>query len=140
MKSFGKIILGMAIAACISAIPASAQIYQGLDFKTSFPFNVGNAKMPAGSYRITQTDSDTNVLLIENTDGTHAALIEFIPTHADQPHAQSDVTFQKYGDVDYLNRLWIAGQNYGMKVEPTKVEERLAAKTGAVEHTLTASM
>jgi hypothetical protein len=48
-----------------------AQIVNGIDFTTSFPFYAGNAKMPAGSYKLTQADFDENVLLIESTDGSN---------------------------------------------------------------------
>jgi hypothetical protein len=46
------------------------------------------------------------------------------------------VTFHKYADVDYLNRIWVAGQRYGMKVEPTKAEQKAASTTPVIEHTV----
>jgi hypothetical protein len=46
------------------------------------------------------------------------------------------VTFHKYGDVEYLNRIWVIGQQYGMKLEPTKAELNAASNTAAVDHTL----
>jgi hypothetical protein len=72
--------------------------------------------MPAGSYKITQADFDANELLIQSADGKYSAFMDFFATWAGQPHKQSDVTFQKYGNVDYLDRIWIEGQRYGMKV------------------------
>jgi hypothetical protein len=90
--------------------------------------------MPAGSYTVTQPDMDNKILLIQNVDRTHSAFISYIPTLALQPHAQSDVTFHKYGNVEYLNRLWVDGQQDGMKVETTKAEKKLAAQTTPVEH------
>src|ERR1700747_511420 len=105
-----------------SALPALAQIDDGLGFNASFPFYAGDAKMPAGFYKITQTDIDVDDLKIQSADGKYSAIVEFIPMYAKQPHAHSDVTFHKYGDVEYLNRIWVAGQRYGMKVEPTKAE------------------
>ena len=139
MKSFGKIVLCMAVACLATAIPASAQILDGLDFKTSFPFYVGNARMPAGSYKITQSDMDDTILFIQNEDGTHSAFIDFIPTESTTDHANSDVTFRKYGNTEFLNRLWVGGQEYGMRVEPTKAESKLAASASAVEHSVAAN-
>jgi len=129
----------MAVACLVSAIPASAQIIDGLDFTTSFPFYVGNAQMPAGSYKVTQSDMDDTILLIRSDDGSHAALIDFIPTHSDTYHTNSEVTFHKYGNTEYLNRLWVEGQQFGMKIEPTKAESKLAASTSTVEHSLAAN-
>ena len=43
-----------------SALPVLAQIDNGMTFTTAFPFYAGNTKMPAGSYRIAQTDINTD--------------------------------------------------------------------------------
>jgi hypothetical protein len=96
--------------------------------------------MPAGSYKITQSDMDESILQIQSKDGVHSALIEFLPTQSAQPHPHSDVTFHKYGDTEYLNRIWVQGQKYGMKVDPTKAETKAAANAKVVEHSLSASL
>ena len=140
MKNVSKLVVRMGLLSLLSVMPLTAQIDNGVDFKTSFPFYAGNAKMPAGSYKITQSDMDEGILQIQSTDGVHSALIEFIPTHSAQPHPQSDVTFHKYGDTEYLDRIWVAGQRYGMKVDPTKAETKAAANANVVEHSLTASL
>jgi hypothetical protein len=136
MKSFYKVALATAVLVLGSALPAMSQIDNGLDFTTSFPFYAGNAKMPAGSYRITQTDVDVNELSIQSADGKYSVLVDFISTRSPQPHTQSDVTFQKYGSVDYLDRIWVEGQRYGMKVDPTKAEKKAAAIASPVEHSI----
>src|ERR1700688_584738 len=139
MNSFGTLVVKMGLLSLLSVMPLAAQIDNGVDFTTTFPFYAGNAKMPAGSYRITQSDIDSSVLQIQSVDGPYSAFVDFIPTHAEQPHPQSDVTFHKYGDTDYLNRLWIDGQRFGMKVDPTKAETKAAANANVVEHSLVAS-
>ena len=138
MKNFGKIVVKMGLISLLSVIPLAAQIDNAVDFTTSFPFYVGNAKMPAGSYKITPSDSDGNILQVESNDGVHSAFVGVIATHSEQPHTQSDVTFHKYGDTEYLNRVWVEGQRYGMKVDPTKDEMKAAASTNVVEHSLPA--
>jgi hypothetical protein len=140
MKKISKLVVGMGLLSLLSVMPLVAQIANGVDFTTSFPFYAGNAKMPAGSYKITQSDMDEAILQIQSNDGVHSALVEFIPTHSEQPHPHSDVTFHKYGDTEYLNRVWIEGQQYGMKVDPTKAEVKAAAKATVVEHSLSASL
>ncbi len=138
MNSFSKLVVRMGLLSLLSVMPLTAQIVNGVNFTTSFPFYAGNAKMPAGSYKITQSDIDSSVLQIQSNDGTHSAFVDFVPTHAEQPHSQSDVTFHKYGNTDYLNRIWVNGQIYGMKVDPTKAETKAAASTSVVEHSLVA--
>jgi hypothetical protein len=137
MKSVLKVAVATVALTLGAALPALAQIGDGMGFKTSFPFHAGNAKMPAGSYRITQTDIDANDLQIQSADGKHSAFVDFIPMHAEQPHAHSDVTFHKYGDVEYLNRIWVVGQRYGMKVEATKAELKVASTTAVADYTVT---
>ncbi len=139
MNSFSKLIVSMGLMSLLSVMPLAAQIENGVDFTTSFPFYAGNAKMPAGSYKITQSDIDSSVLQIQSNDGTYSAFVDFVPTHAEQPHPQSDVTFDKYGDTDYLNRIWMNGQRYGMKVEPTKAETKAATNANVVEHSVVAN-
>ncbi|MEA2257905.1 MAG: hypothetical protein QOJ51_730 [Acidobacteriaceae bacterium] len=140
MKKVSKLVVGMGLLSLLSVMPLTAQIEDGVDFTTSFPFYAGNAEMPAGSYKITQSNMDESILQIQSTDGAHSALVEFIPTHSAQPHPHSDVTFHKYGDTEYLNRVWVEGQEYGMKVDPTKAETKAAANAKVVEHSLSASL
>jgi hypothetical protein len=140
MKNVSKLVVGMGLLSLLSVMPLAAQIVNGVDFTTSFPFYAGNAKMPAGSYKITQSEVGESTLQIQSSDGAHAGLVDFIPTYSVEPHPHSDVTFDKYGNTEYLNRIWVQGQEYGMKVDPTKAETKAAANANVVEHSLSASL
>ncbi len=107
-------------------ISATAQITNSVNFTTAFPFYAGNTKMPAGSYRITPSSYSNTVLLIESSTGSHSAFIEYTPTQAETGHAATDVTFKKYGTTEFLDRIWVGGQKFGMQIDPTKVEQKLA--------------
>ena len=72
-----------------------------------------------------------HVLLI-SVDGMHSAFVGFIPMQSVQPHRQTAVTFEKYGDTDYLDRVWIEGEEYGISVDPGRVET--AAEANATQH------
>jgi hypothetical protein len=128
MKNVSKLVVRMGLLSLLSVMPLAAQIDNGVDFTTTFPFYAGNAKMPAGSYKITQSDIDASILRIQSDDGLHTAFVDIIPTQSVQTHPHSDVTFHKYGDTEYLNQIWVEGQEYGMKVDPTKTEMKAAAK------------
>ena len=127
MKNVGRLVVRLGLLSLLSVMPLAAQIDNGVDFTTTFPFYAGNAKMPAGSYKITQSDIDASILRIQSDNGLHSAFVDIIPTQSAQPHSHSDVTFNKYGDVEYLNRIWVEGQEYGMKVDPTKAEMNASA-------------
>jgi hypothetical protein len=108
-------------------MPASAQITTALSFTTTFPFYAGNTKMPAGTYRVSPSNFGSTILEIQSSTGSHSAFIEYVPTQADNSHKASDVAFKKYGTTEFLDRLWVGGQQFGMQIEPTKVEQKLAA-------------
>jgi hypothetical protein len=140
MNNVSKRVVRIGLLTLLSVMPLAAQIVNGVDFTTTFPFYAGNTRMPAGSYKITHSDVDENILQIQSSDGVHSALLDFIPTQSAQPHAHSDVTFHKYGDTEYINRIWVEGQQYGMKVDSTKAETKAAASAKATEHSLSASL
>jgi len=139
MKNFCKLAVMTGLMLLSFGMSANAQIANGVDFTTSFPFYAGNAKMPAGAYTITQpADEDNTVLLIQSKDGSHTAFLDIAPTQAANPHPNSDVTFNKYGTTDYLSQVWVTGQNYGMQVLPTKAEQKAASKAAAAQHSISA--
>jgi hypothetical protein len=127
MNSIGKLVVRIGFLSLLSVMPLVAQIDNGVKFTTSFPFNAGDAKLPAGNYRAMQPDMDVDILQIENLDNSHSIFVNFDPTQSLRPHPNSAVSFEKYGDTDYLDRVWIEGQTYGIKADPTKVEEAAAA-------------
>jgi hypothetical protein len=138
MKRRDRLIVLTGLISLLLAIPAVGQITNSLNFETTFPFYAGSAKLPAGAYRVNPATESTGLLLIESTDGAHSVLVEYVPTSSEKAHAQTDVTFNKYGKIDFLNLLWVQGQASGMQVAPTKLEQA-AAKTGTpVRHSVAA--
>jgi hypothetical protein len=136
MKNLLKLV-GASVLVCLCfAIPSSAQIVNGLTFTTTFPFYAANTKLPAGSYTVRPANFGSDTLMIEDSTGKHSAFIEITPTQSESGHHASDVTFNKYGGVDFLNRLWVGGQQYGMQVEETKYEKKLAESGPPQKHTV----
>jgi hypothetical protein len=135
MNSVGKFVVRIGFLSLLSVMPLAAQIDNSVDFKTSFPFYAGDAKLPAGNYRVSQPDMDFEILRIQNIDEPRSAFVDFTPTQSLQPHRRSTVSFEKYGDTDYLDQVWIAGETFGIKADPTKVEAAAAAGANGAEHT-----
>jgi hypothetical protein len=138
MKNLLKVVVASGLLCLMFAMSASAQIVDGLTFTTTFAFYAGNTKLPAGSYKITASNLDESMLLIEDARGAHSAYLDFTPTQAASGHASSDVTFKKYGNVDFLTSCWVRGQQFGMLMEPTKYEKKLAASGPPQEHSVPA--
>jgi hypothetical protein len=120
------------------AIPSPAQIATQMDFTTTFPFMAGNTKLPAGSYTVRPSGMDENVLLIEDLAKKASAFIEITPTQSENVHKTTETSFKKYGTTDFLDQLWIAGQQYGMQILPTKVEQKMAQGGTATPHSVPA--
>ena len=139
MNRISKSFIKFGLLSLLSVMPLAAQIDNSVDFTASFPFNVGDHQLPAGNYKVLQPDMDIDMLQIRSVDGMHSAFVGFIPMQSVQPHRQTAVTFEKYGDTDYLDRVWIEGQDYGMIVEPSKVETESAAEANATQHSTAAS-
>jgi hypothetical protein len=138
MKNLLKVVGASGLLCLLFAMPASAQIVDGLTFTTTFAFYAGNTKMPAGSYKITASNLDEAMLLIEDARGAHSAFLDFTPTQSASAHAASGVTFKKYGNVDFLTSCWVGGQKFGMQMEPSKYEKKLAASGQPQEHSVPA--
>lgn len=123
MKNVNKLIAGIGFLSLLSVMPLTAQVADGVDFTTSFPFYAGTTQLPAGSYKVMETEMDAKVLEIQSSDGKRAAFLDIMPTESAIPHSHTAVTFNKYGDTQHLDRIWIQGQQYGMKLDPTKADE-----------------
>jgi hypothetical protein len=136
MNSIGKLVVRIGFLSLLSVMPLAAQIDTGVDFKASFPFYAGDAKLPAGHYRVLQPEMGDEILRIQNLDNSRSVFVDFTPTQSLQPHRNSAVSFEKYGDTDYLDRVWIEGQTYGIEADPTKGEAAAAAAVNAGQHTV----
>ena len=138
MNTSRKLLVLTALLSVMYAIPTMAQIAHKVTFDAPSAFYVGNAKMPASSYTVTQPNFDDNLLLIEDASGSHSAFVEYVVASSDTPHAQTDVTFNKYANVDFLSTIGIQGRNSEMQILPSKAEQNAAKATGAEKHSLSA--
>ena len=136
MNKVGKVLIKMGLLSLLSVMPLAAQIDNGVDFTASFSFYAGDVKLPAGNYKVVRLDDVADILQIENRDNLHSVLVDFTPTLSALPHRNSAVTFEKYGDTNYLDRVWIEGEEYGVSVDPGRVE--IAAEGNATQHTMAA--
>lgn len=122
MNNVGKALIKMGLLSLLSVMPLAAQVDNGVDFTASVPFYAGNVKLPAGNYKVARLDENVDILQIENRDNLHSVLVDFTPTESALPHRDTAVTFEKLGDTDYLDRVWIEGEEYGVSVDPGRVE------------------
>jgi hypothetical protein len=137
MNTLKKLVpMGLLLLLC--ALPSVAQVNNRITFDAPSAFYAGNAKMPAGSYTVSQPDLDSRILLIEDADGSHSVFVEYEVGLADSPHAQSNVTFNKYGNLDFLSAVWLQGRKSEMRIQQSKVEQNTAKAATAEKHSLLA--
>ena len=139
MKNILKTFGASGLLCLLFVVPAKAQIANGLDFTTAFPFWVGGVNLPAGSYSISPSTQAEGILKISDASGAHSVTVQFNPTQAANVHTSTDVTFHRYGKDEYLNMAWVGGQKYGMQVDPSKEEQKAAATAKAETHKVSGS-
>jgi len=139
MRTLNKLICFGGLLVLVSTIPAMAQIANQVTFEAPFAFYAGNAKLPAGSYKVTQPDANDQLLLVESADGAHSVFVEYVPVDSAEPSKKSEVTFKKYGSTDFLNSISVQGDDSGMKILQTKAEQKAAKTATASTHSLAAS-
>ena len=137
MRTFHKLTILTSTLCLLSAIPAMAQLTGTLTFQAPFAFYAGNAKLPAGSYTVTQQDDNTDLLRIESADGSHSVFVEYMADDSDTAPARTEVAFNKYSNTEFLCRISVEGQN-AMQLLASKVEQNAARAAVAEKHSLSA--
>ncbi|MEI9971474.1 MAG: hypothetical protein WDO73_05095 [Ignavibacteriota bacterium] len=100
--------------------------------KVTLPYavTVGEKTVPPGDYMIKQLESpgDSPVLLIYNGTGMRFQTSALSIKAEDlDPRSKSEVTLHHIGDNYYLDKVWVAGKNYGYQIPlPKNVREREA--------------
>ena len=103
---------------------ASAQIVDPMEFTTSFPFTVGYATVPAGSYTIRPDDDDPAMFEITGRHGS--VLFQTHDAEARRTPSKSEIVFKRYGDGYVLKDIWEAGSMSGAEAVAVEGERHLA--------------
>jgi hypothetical protein len=124
------------VIALTASLPSVAQGTFKVSFTTSFAFYAGNAKLPAGTYTMRQSQDEQNVFEIQNSAGTHSVIVvgrQSTKTSSGQP----EVLFNRYGTGEYLEGVETSTGN-SVDID-TEMAEKIAAKKGTPQsHTVPA--
>ena len=122
----------LVLALTIYASKANAQIIGDLEVNIPFQFHAGNAKLPAGEYRIhVLDDSDLTVMEISSADGSTSALFQVQNTEANSTPAKSELIFNKYGDRYFLAEVFEEGNLNGSKVAESRYKKKISQEDAA---------
>ena len=126
---FHRLVIGAAfvgVFALLAGRPAQAQLAEYMTFRTTFPFVVGNATLPAGAYTIRRTEDSQSVYMVS---GPRSVFLVANPT-SHPPSidpAKDEVIFQKFGDQFVMSEVWEGDDSTGI-VSTTKYKgERVAS-------------
>jgi hypothetical protein len=119
--------IALAFALTIYPGKAKAQIIGDLEVNIPFQFHAGNAKLPAGTYRIHVLDnSDLTIMEISSVDGSISALFQVQDAEANPAPAKSELIFNKYGNRYFLAKLFDESNPSGSQVIESRYEKRIS--------------
>jgi hypothetical protein len=98
-----KVMVAMVLAVIALAIPSPARADERLTAKVPFDFIVGNVRLPAGNYSISET-STTGVLAIRSADNRHHVLVLTNGDSGKAP-AQPELVFKRFEGEHFLFRV-----------------------------------
>ncbi len=129
----------MAFVALSATQLSHAQIIGQIQVSMSHPFVVGTTTLPPGTYDLrVVSKADMTVMTATSTDGSHAP-IEFLVRQSEANHVprHTELVFDRYGNQEFLRRIYEKGNRFGVAVEETSKEEARLVKDGqhAIEHT-----
>jgi hypothetical protein len=143
MKNFWTVIVLAGLVALVAVMPAAAQnTFNGdqlnVSFKAPMEFYAGDTKMPAGSYHIIQSVGP-GMLVVKADKGKHEVVLPFDAIESPKPIQNIDVSFNKYGNDEYLNSVAFGSisntqGSWILKIRPSAGEQAAAKAAAAASH------
>jgi hypothetical protein len=131
----------------VAMVPAFAQnISQDIEvkFKVPMAFYAGDKLLPAGEYEAKQRGGEQANTMVIRGKGKNEAVVGITIVNSSKPVKATEVTFNKYGDKDYLAAIIIPADGGGsvtqvsfvLKVNPTAAEQADAKAAAATQHSV----
>lgn len=117
---------------------AGAQITGQVEATISHSFIVSTKTLPAGQYTFRmEGGSDGAIMTVSSEDGKNADQFMVRSSEASSTPAHTELVFRRYGDQEFLSKVYESGNRLGVAVsETSKVEKQLQAQgQQATEHT-----
>ena len=92
-----------------------------------FEFRVGKSLMPAGEYTVNQTAS------VLKLTGPKAVIVLTATGQRRSTDKPSTLVFNRYGNDYFLAKVWAPFASTGSVLRPTRVEQEMVARAGAVQ-------
>lgn len=133
-RALTPILAGLFLAA-IAGLPLHAQITDPIKAHLDHGFVVGDKTLPAGDYTF-RMEKDAQVMRVENQRGDNVAQFEVRETLANHRPQHSELVFRKYGNTEFLSKIFEGGSRNGSEVTETGKREAQMVSQGqhGIEH------
>jgi len=137
------------LVAAVAVVAQNSPIATDIEVKVKVPmaFYVGDKLLPAGEYVVKQTGGEQANTITVTGKGKNEAVIGVEIVNSSKPVKSTEVTFNKYGDKDYLASIITPGGGGGtvtqtswvLKVKPSTGEQAAAKAAAAANHSVPAT-
>src|ERR1700733_2804661 len=117
---------------------ANAQITNAIQAHVNHSFMIGDKTLPPGEYTFrTESNSDLGLMTVQNKNGDNVAQFTVRQSIANQRPTHSVLVFRKYGNTEFLSKIYEIGTKTGVALTETAKEEARLVSEGqkAQEHT-----
>jgi hypothetical protein len=128
-----KALAVLVFAVALAVVPAGAQQSERMTMTIPFAFSIGDATLPAGTYRVWRTSATTGSYLISNVDGDAAAAVTSPARLEGRRAVRAKLVFHAYAGEHFLAEIWMPSSFNGTELI-TSERERQMARGGAEPH------
>jgi len=109
----------------------SAQITDQILAHVNHGFVVGNKTLPPGDYTFRiERNSDLGVMIVQNKNGDNVAQFAVRQSIDNHTPAHSQLVFKRYGNTEFLSKVYESGSRSGVAVDAISSEEQRLMKSG----------
>ncbi len=129
--------LGALFFLTVGAQWSNAQITNPIHAHVDHSFVIGDKTLPPGDYTFRMTDDPSQSLMVASSENGKAAAQFLVRQSVDEhrPH-HSELVFRRYGNTEFLSKIYEAGSRNGVSVTETSKEEANLVSQGqhGLEH------
>jgi hypothetical protein len=116
----------------------NAQITNPIQAHVNHSFMIGDKTLPPGDYTFRiEGNTDLGVMIVQNKSGDNLAQFNVRRSIDNHTPKHSELIFRKYGNSEFLSKIYEVGSKSGVAVTEASKEEQRLANSGqhGMEHT-----
>jgi hypothetical protein len=135
-STLALVTFGLLLAAAAPRL--NAQVTDPIRAHVSHSFMIGDKTLPPGDYIFrVENNSEIGVMTVQTQNGENVAQFSIRQSIDNRRPKHSELVFKRYGNTEFLSKVYEVGSKNGVAVSETSKEEMRMAKEGqrALEHT-----